>query len=147
MTIHALSRLICLCTALAVTGCSQPTLDRARILICEIHEVKSEVCGALGCTFNPGFRLTVTFMNEDRTEIAIGDVFGGQTVLKKVENKLYSGNDRDRNVVQFERKSPASEDRLMLNSVSGQMYFFAKVEDELTEEFYAHCDPALPNAR
>jgi hypothetical protein len=141
------ARILVLCAVLAVTGCAQPTLENAKVLICEIHEVKSEVCGALGCTFNPGFRLTVTFMNEDRTEIAIGDVFGGQTVLKEVENKLYSGKNRDRNVVQFERKSSASEDRLMLNSVSGQMYFFAKVEDELTEEFYAHCDSSLTSVR
>ena len=147
MTFKTPARLIVLGAVLLVTGCAQPTLDSARILICEIHEVKPEVCGAAGCIFNPGFRMTVTFMNEDRTQIALGNVFGSQTVLKRTANDLYSGDDLDRNVVQFERNSSSSEETLMLNMVSGQMYFFAKVEGAVTREFYAHCEASLGSER
>ena len=139
--------IVTLLAVLAVAGCAKPTLESAKVLICEIHEVKPEVCGAAGCVYNPGFRMTLTFMNEDRTQIALGNVFGSQTVLKQTANELYSGDDLDRNVVQFERNSSSSEETLMLNTVSGQMYFFARVDGAVTREFYAHCGPSLPNER
>ncbi len=141
------ARLLVFCALLAVTGCAQATRQNANVLVCEIHEVKPEVCGEAGCIFNPGFRMTITFMNEDRTQIALGNVFGSQTVLKRTANELYSGDNLDRNILQFERNSSSSEETLMLNTVSGQMYFFAKVEGAVTREFYAHCDSSLPNER
>jgi hypothetical protein len=91
--------------------------------------------------------MTVTFMNEDRTQIALGNVFGSQTVLKRTANELYSGDNLDRNVVQYDRNSSASEETLMLNTVSGQMYFVAKVDGTVTREFYAHCAASLANER
>ena len=73
--------IVTLLAVLAVAGCAKPTLESAKVLICEIHEVKPEVCGAAGCVYNPGFRMTLTFMNEHRSKIAIGGVFGSRTVL------------------------------------------------------------------
>lgn len=144
-------RLIVLFAVLAITGCSEPKIDSATVLICEIHEVNSKLCGAAGCIFNPGFRLTVTFLKEDRTQIALGDVLGAQRILDRVENSLISGDSLDRNVVQFDRNSSFSGrtqlDTLMLNTVSGQMYFYSLLDGTPIQENYAHCDPALPNAR
>lgn len=132
---------------IAITsGCAEPTAKHAEVLICEIHEVKAEVCGTGGCVLNPGFRMTITFIDENRTRIALGNVFGSQTVLQRAENALYSGDNQDKNVVQFERKGSISEDTLMLNTISGQMYFFSKTGDVVTEEFYAHCEALLSNA-
>ena len=132
---------------IAITsGRAEPTAKHAEVLICEIHEVKAEVCGTGGCVLNPGFRMTITFIDENRTRIALGDVFGFQSVLQRAENTLYSGDNQDKNVVQFERKGSISEDTLMLNTISGQMYFFSKTDDAVTEEFYAHCEASLANA-
>jgi hypothetical protein len=136
--------LAALLAALAVTGCAEPTLESAKVLICEIHEVKPEACGAGGCIFNPGFRMTITFMNEDRTEIAFGDVFGSQTLLQKTEITSYSGANRDPNVVQFENakaKPPKYEELFLLNTVSGQLYYQSVLDSELRNTYYAHCVP------
>jgi hypothetical protein len=143
-----ISRAVALALIAAIaSGCVKPTAKHAEVMICEIHEVKAEVCGSGGCLRNPGFRMTITFIDENRTRIALGNVFGSQTVLQRAEDTLYSGDNQDKNVVQFERKGSISEDTLMLNTISGQMYFFSKTRDAVTEEFYAHCEASLANAQ
>jgi len=138
------ARLLVLCAGLAVTGCAQPTLENAKVLICEIHEVKPDVCGAAGCLFNPGFRMTVTFLDASRSELALGDVFGSQTMLQKTEITSYSGTNRDPNVVQFENtktKPPKYEELILLNTVSGQLYYHSVLDSVVHNTYYAHCIP------
>jgi hypothetical protein len=136
--------IVTLLAVFIVTGCAQPTLENAKVLICEIHEVKPEACGALGCLFNPGFRMTVTFLDSSRSEIALGDVFGSQTMLQKTQIKLSSDATRDPNVVQFENiktKPPKYEELILLNTVSGQLYYHSVLDSVVQNTYYAHCSP------
>ena len=143
-----MARAVALALIVAIaSGCADPTAKHAEVMICEIHEVKAEVCGTGGCLRNPGFRMTISFIDKNRTRIALGNVFGSQTVLQRAENTLYSGDNQDKNVVQFKGKGSFSEEELMLNTISGQMYFFSKIDDVVSEEFYAHCEASLGNAQ
>ena len=143
-----IARAVALALLVAITsGCADQTAKHAEVMICEIHKVKAEVCGKGGCLREPGFRMTITFIDKNRTRIALGDVFGSQTVLQRVENTLYSGDNQDKNVVQFEGKGLLSEETLMLNMISGQMYYFFKSNSIVSEEFYAHCEASLGNAQ
>lgn len=128
---------------LFLSGCAK-SVDP---LVCEVQERNNpEVCGVGGCLFPTGFRFTITYLNDERSEIALGDVFGSQDILQQTEITRYGGNQRDPNITQYTNtkdKPPKYDQLLSLNSVSGQMYFESLLDGQVKDTFYAHCAPVM----
>ena len=127
-------------TLVLLSGCAK-SLDP---LVCQVLNAQStEAIGEHKSSFFPtGFRYKLTFLDNDQKKIAIGDVFGSRDVLQQTPIVLKNGLQLDPNVSQYENvkeKPPKFEKLLLLNRVSGQMYYHALLDGKVSDTFYAHC--------
>lgn len=125
---------------LTLLGCAQ----KPSALVCSIQQRTNEtdLCGPTGCVLKTGVLVTITFPKGDDNQIAVGDVFGVQTILKRKELEELPPESRDPNVAQYvdSAKSPIPRDEVvLLNKISGQLYYYKKVKGEVYDQFYALC--------
>ena len=143
------SRLVLLILlTLSLTGCARvpPPLE------CVVQNEQSTNDETVSHNFPPGFRITISFNDPDRSSITVGNVFGAKEIFRRTPSKFYEngkGPDgqsiEDENVYHYSviRDAPVKyESWYLINMVSGQMYHDEKVEDAVSKMIYAHCTKA-----
>lgn len=98
--------------------------------------------------FPPGFRITISFNDPDRSSITVADVFGAKANFKRTPSKFYENGIspdgqslEDENVYHYSviRDAPVKyESWYLINMVSGQLYHDEKVGDAVSKIIFAH---------